>query len=309
MQEDGVIGVADRSPGRCFLGKFTDDAEHVLLEDGADGHGGGIVIVPDVAEGGEVAVFHHPEGGEDHGDAIGAHSQAADGGDGIVPEDGVVFGLDLVEVFVEVLALLCRETNLDANVLLQAVVESEELATEDFEMVVQGFSISFVQDIEPDEGFVQTVEEEAGEEAVFNAGHQVGDLLGSSRKDGGDTGLLDADVFPFRAAKVGDGLVLEALAEALGEVAEVLAETGGKDVAFGLEEEALAVVLVEGLINGGSTTVGRDKEKADGWWRGFRDTFALLLTLVPLLFFSVIHLQLVTFGPQFFVDGVYDGSA
>ena len=29
----------------------------------------------------------------------------------------------------------------------------------------------------PDEGFVQAVEEEAGEEAVFYAGHQVGDLL------------------------------------------------------------------------------------------------------------------------------------
>ena len=40
-----------------------------------------------------------------------------------------------------------------------------------------------------------------------------------------------------------------------------------------------------------------------------RDTFALLLTLVSLLFFSVIHLQFVTLGPQFFVDGIYDGAA
>ena len=250
-----------------LIGKFADDAEHVLLEDGADGHG-----------------------------------------DGIVPKDGIVFGLDLVEVFVEVLALLCRKTNLDASVFLQAVVEGEELVAKDFEMVVQGLTVSFVQDIEPDEGFVQAIEEEAGEEAVFNAGHQVGDLLGSSRKDGGDTGLLDADVFPFRAAKVGDGLVLEALAEALGEVAEVLAEAGGKDVAFGLEEEALAVVLVKGLIHGGGTAIGRNKEESDGRRRGFRDAFALLLALVPLLFFSVIHLQLITLGPQFFVDGVYDSA-
>lgn len=67
MQEDGVLCLAGGSPGRCFLGELADDAEHVLLEDGADGHGGGVVIVPDVAEGGEVAVFHNPEGGEDHG--------------------------------------------------------------------------------------------------------------------------------------------------------------------------------------------------------------------------------------------------
>lgn len=252
--------MANGSPGRCFLGQLADDAEHVLLEDEADGHGGGVVIVLDVAEGGEVAVFHHPEGSEDHGDAEGAYSQATNGSDGIVPEDGVVFSLDLVEVFVEVLALLCRETDLDAGILLQAVVESEELAAKDFEMVVQRLSVSFVQDIEPDEGFVQTIEEEAGEESVFYAGHQVGYLLGRTGKDGGDTGLLDADIFPFRAAKVGDGLVLEALAEALGEVAEVLAEAGGKDVAFGLEEEALAVVLVEGLIHGGGAAISRNEE-------------------------------------------------
>lgn len=118
MEEDGIFGLADGNPGRCFLRELADDAEHVLLEDGADGHGGGIVIVPDVAEGRKVAVFHHPEGGEDHGDTEGAYRQATDGGDGIVPKDGIVFGLDLVEVFVEVPALLCYKTNLDAGVLL-----------------------------------------------------------------------------------------------------------------------------------------------------------------------------------------------
>ena len=104
----------------------------MLLKDGADGHGGGVVIFPDIAEGGEVAVFHHPEGGEDHGDTECAYRQAANGSDGVVPKDGVVFSLDRVEVFVEVLALLCRKTNLDASILLQAVVEGEELAAEAF---------------------------------------------------------------------------------------------------------------------------------------------------------------------------------
>lgn len=163
-------------------------------------------------------------------------------------------------MFVEVPALLCRETDLDAGVLLQAVIKGEELTAEDFEMVVQGLPVTFVQDIEPDEGFIQAIEEETGEETVLYAGHQVGNLLGRSGEDGRDTGLLNADIFPFRAAKVGDGLVLEALAEALGEVAEVLAEAGGKDVALGLEEEALAVVLVEGLIHGGGAAISRNEE-------------------------------------------------
>ena len=109
--------MADGSPGHRFPRKLTDDAEHVLLEDGADGHGGGEVIGPNVAEGGEVAVLHHPEGGEDHGDAEGAHGQAADRSDGIVSEDGVVFGLELVEMLVEGLTLLFREANLDTGVL------------------------------------------------------------------------------------------------------------------------------------------------------------------------------------------------
>ena len=133
-------------------------------------------------------------------------------------------------------------------------------------MVVQGFSISFIQDIEPDEGFVQAVEEEAGEEPVLYAGHQIGNLLGRAGEDGGNTGLLDADVFPFRAAKVRDRLVLEALAKALGEVSEVLTEAGSKNVAFGLKEETLAFILVEGLIDGGGAAVGWDEEKADGRW-------------------------------------------
>ena len=178
MQEDGVLGLASGSPGHRFPRKFTDDAEHVLLEDGADGHGGGEVIGPDVAEGGEVAVFHHPEGSEDHSYAEGAHRQAADRSDGIVSEDGVVFGLYLVEMLVEVLALLCRKTNFDAGVLLQAVIKGEELTAKDFEKVVQGFTVSFVQDIEPNEGFIQAVEEKAGKQTVLHAGHQVGDLLG-----------------------------------------------------------------------------------------------------------------------------------
>lgn len=74
-------------------------------------------------------------------------------------------------MLVECLALLFRETNLDTGVLLEFMVEGEELAAEDFEMVVQGLPVSFVQDIELDEGFVQAVEEKAGKQAVLYAGH------------------------------------------------------------------------------------------------------------------------------------------
>lgn len=111
-----------------------------------------------------------------------------------------------------------------------------------------------------------------------------------------------------RADGHGGGVVIVPDVAEGGEVAEVLAEAGGKDVAFGLEEETLAVVFVKGLIHGGGTAIGRNKEESDGRRRGFRDAFALLLVLVPLLFFSVIHLQLITLSPQFFVDGVYDSA-
>lgn len=109
-------------------------------------------------------------------------------------------------------------------------------------------------------------------------------MLGCAGEDGGDTGLLDADVFSFRAAKVGDGFVLEALAETLGEVSKVLAEAGSKDVAFGLKEEALAVILIEGLIDGGGAAVGWDEEKADRRRSGLRYAVSFLLALVLLLF-------------------------
>lgn len=36
LEEDGVLGLA--LPGRCFLGKLADDAENVLMENGADGY-------------------------------------------------------------------------------------------------------------------------------------------------------------------------------------------------------------------------------------------------------------------------------
>ena len=51
LEEQGLLSLADGSPRRYFLGQLADDTKHVLLEDGADGHGGGVVIVPDVAEG------------------------------------------------------------------------------------------------------------------------------------------------------------------------------------------------------------------------------------------------------------------
>lgn len=108
----------------------------MLPEDGTDSHSGGEIIGPDVAESGEVAVFHHPEGSKNHGNAKDAHRQTADRSDGIVPKDGVVFGLDLVEMLVEGLALLFRETNLDTGVLLEFMVEGEVLAAKHFKMVI-----------------------------------------------------------------------------------------------------------------------------------------------------------------------------
>lgn len=58
-------------------------------------------------------------------------------------------------------------------------------------------------------------------------------------------GLL---IFTVLAADVGYGLVVESLAEAIGVVAVVGAECVGEGVAFRLEHQACAAVVIEDLI-------------------------------------------------------------
>ena len=81
-------------------------ADDVFQEDAGDVEGVFVVVFPAGEGFFEDAVFHHPEGGEDHGDAEGDKAQAADGGDyvNIAAEDGVIleffkYGVELVLLF------------------------------------------------------------------------------------------------------------------------------------------------------------------------------------------------------------------
>lgn len=65
------------------VGKGIVHGNDVLQEDAADVECILIVIFPAGDVFAEDAVFHHPENGEDHGDAEGNEAQAADGGDDV----------------------------------------------------------------------------------------------------------------------------------------------------------------------------------------------------------------------------------
>ena len=82
---------------------------------------------------------------------------------------------------------------------------------------------------------------------------------------------------------------MEGFAEAVGEVAVVGLEGVGEGVAFGLEHEAYALVVVEHLIDGGCAAVGRNEERFNGWLGGRLVVFAVEGILV-LLAFVLLHL-------------------
>lgn len=73
---------------------------------------------------------------------------------------------------------------------------------------------------------------------------------------------------------------MEGFAEAVRVVAVVGVEGVGEGVAFGLEHQALAVVLVERLIDGGGAGVGWDEKKAQGRFFGFLHRFLVLGAVV-----------------------------
>ena len=101
------------------------------------------------------------------------------------------------------------------------------------------------------------VEQEAAEQTVLGIRDEAADLLGRAGEDAADAGLVYADEFSVLAADVRDRLVVGELAEVVRVVAVVGTEGVGKGVAFGLEHDAAAVILVEHLDEGGGTGVCR----------------------------------------------------
>ena len=139
-------------------------------------------------------------------------------------------------------------------------MEVVELLSESLEMFVKcGVGVG-AEHVVPHEAEVEEVEYESAEQTVLGIGDEVQDLSGCSCEERGETRVLDVHIFAVLAADVGDGLVVERLAEAVGVVAVVGAECVGEGVAFGLEHKAGAAVVAKDLIDRSCGGVGRDEE-------------------------------------------------
>ena len=116
-------GVGRSLDGRGDVGKGVVHADDVLQEDEGNVKGIFIIVFPAGEGFFEDAVFHHPEGGEDHGDAEGDKAQAADGGDDvdIAAEDGFI--LQFFKDGVELVLLLLGEEEDDIRGVLEFSVE------------------------------------------------------------------------------------------------------------------------------------------------------------------------------------------
>ena len=98
-------------------------------------------------------------------------------------------------------------------------------------------------------------------------------------------------------------------ARAVGEVAKVLSESGGEGVSFRIEHQSLFAVLVEDLVYGRRTALGRQEEKPDGRRSRFRYAVAFLLPFVGFLVLAVLFLFNLRLGTKFVVDGFHNGIA
>lgn len=92
-------GVGGGLDGGGDVGKGVIHADDVFQKNAGDVEGVFVIVFPAGEGFFEDAVFHHPEGGEDHGDAEGDKAQAADGGDDVhIAVDAAVtaLGKDIV---------------------------------------------------------------------------------------------------------------------------------------------------------------------------------------------------------------------
>lgn len=308
LAADGLLAGAG-GPLRTCPGQVLEDAGGVLQEGLGDGHCGVEVVVQAFEVGAVGAIVHHPDGGEDHCDAESDEPEAAHGGDDFVSKELRVFPVDHAEVSIEGVFLGGREVEGDFTYFAQHVVEVVELGAQAPEVVVGRAAVGFGEDVLPLQGGGEIVEHEAAEKAVLGIRDEVLDLLGRAGEQATQPRVLEVDVFAVFSADIGDVLVVEGLAEAVGVVAVVGGEGVGEGVAFGLEHDALSVVVAKDLIDGGGAGVGGDEEHPERRFLGLVHVHFLLVGLVLLHLLLVFHfLGLVDFAKAV-VDGVDEEAA
>ena len=140
--------------------KSVVHADDVFQEDAGDVEGV-FVVIGSAGEGFfEDVVFHHPEGGEDHGDAEGYKAQAADGGDDIdiAAEDGVI--LEFFKNGVELVLLLFGEGEDDVRGVLELCVEVEIFRAQVGKVLVDAAVAALGKDVVPGNAGGKAVEDE-----------------------------------------------------------------------------------------------------------------------------------------------------
>lgn len=305
-----AVGALGGGFGEVGAGELSVDADGVADEDAGDGHGGAEVFI--VADEGAdfLASVAEAERGEDHRDAEGDEAQAPDAGDDVIPEEEVIFGLRGAVVGVEAVLLVRGELEFDLRLHLQPLVEVGEAPSDVVKDFFEGAALRPGEDVEPLQLEAEVVEDEAGEKAVFGVrdeGRYLPGRSGEDRREARAKQLYKLTVF---TAGVGNGLVVEGLAETVAVVAEVGAEYVCQGVALGLEHQAVAAVVVEDLVNRGGGTVGRDEEQAQRRFLGRLQVGVLFLCLLVagLLDAVVFHLGAVEVA-HLLVDGLHETAA
>ncbi len=300
------------SRGGCGSGglegfRFRESEEDVGVVteyDLGDGHRAAVVGVEAAEFRKEAAVLHYPQSREYHRYAESDESKPSDGGHELVSAAVAVFGLPGGEGFVEVGGLRGREGEADTAGLFEDGVEVVEFRSEFAEAVVKCGVGAGAEHIVPDEAEVEEVEDEAAEETVLGIGDEVDNLPGCSCQERGEARILDIHVFTVLAPDVGDGLVVEGLAEAVGVVAVVGAEGVGEGVALGLEHKSGSAVVAEHLIDGCGGGVGRDEEHTHRRFFGF---FHIHFLFAGGVVFGELLLVFHYFGLVDFAEAVVDG--
>lgn len=254
-------------------------------------------------------LVHRTQSTEYHHQSIGYQTQTADGGKDVITEKLIATVMQRGETDMECLLLGGSQPDAASSACFDVpVVEVEETVAQTGKNLVERFALAVDEYVFPDGFYVHLIEHEAAEQSVFGILYQRMYLAWSAAQRYGHTGLKEFHKLTVGTATVADGFVMEAFAQTVVIVAIIAAESVGKRIAFGLEHEALTAVVVQRLIHGGGTAVGRQKEGTHGRLLGRHHAGAFVGVVGGQFFVIALQLLVVLLFAQL-VDGHHEVSA
>ena len=124
------------------------------------------------------------------------------------------------------------------------MIERVKLIAERKKVFIEVHAVLRIKNIGPNGFQVHGVEDEAAEEAVFGIGNEIKHLLRSSGKHSRQTWKFDIDVLAIGAPVLASGFVMERFTETVAVIAIITFEGSGNRIAFGLEDQSFAIVIV-----------------------------------------------------------------